>query len=376
MRIALGTAITNFNYPLSVDPIAALFKNGEEGAWYDPSDLTTLYQDANGFTPVTGTGQPVGLMLDKSKGLTLGSELFSDFATEGLWTDNGNGSWSITNAASITDLRSATLGVTGKRYRIEITFTVSSGLVAVYPLNTSPYSVSSGQTKVVFTEANYGVISDQLWIRAAAGTTATVSNISVKELPGNHATQATSTARPTLQLDGSSYYLDFDGVDDYLQTAPFSANQSQPNSLAAAFKFTTLARTEFVLDGIGANRNTIYKVSGPVQAYAGTALVSTAPGDLAEQVAFVEFSTTTSFIRNNGVLNATGDTGASPWGGITIGTASSATGNFLDGRIYGAIGVNRSLTAVEIIDVERYLALKTGAFSAPAIFGVPIAALL
>ncbi len=43
-----------------------LFLAGELGAWYDPSDITTLFQDAAGTIPVTGTGQPVGLMLDKS----------------------------------------------------------------------------------------------------------------------------------------------------------------------------------------------------------------------------------------------------------------------------------------------------------------------
>ena len=36
------------------------------GAWYDPSDLTTMFQDAAGTTPVTAAGQPVGLILDKS----------------------------------------------------------------------------------------------------------------------------------------------------------------------------------------------------------------------------------------------------------------------------------------------------------------------
>lgn len=45
---------------------AALFANGEAGAWYDPSDLSTLFQDSAGTTPVTATGQPVGRMLDKS----------------------------------------------------------------------------------------------------------------------------------------------------------------------------------------------------------------------------------------------------------------------------------------------------------------------
>jgi len=45
---------------------ASLFAGGTEGAWYDPSDLTTLFQDSAGTTPVTATGQPVGKMLDKS----------------------------------------------------------------------------------------------------------------------------------------------------------------------------------------------------------------------------------------------------------------------------------------------------------------------
>jgi len=43
-----------------------LFLANEQGAWYDPSDLSTLFQDAVGTIPVTADGDPVGLMLDKS----------------------------------------------------------------------------------------------------------------------------------------------------------------------------------------------------------------------------------------------------------------------------------------------------------------------
>jgi len=43
-----------------------LFLAGEQGAWYDPSDLSTMFQDAAGTIPVTADGDPVGLMLDKS----------------------------------------------------------------------------------------------------------------------------------------------------------------------------------------------------------------------------------------------------------------------------------------------------------------------
>ena len=44
----------------------SLFASGEQGAWYDPSDFSTMFQDAAGTTPVTGAGQSVGRILDKS----------------------------------------------------------------------------------------------------------------------------------------------------------------------------------------------------------------------------------------------------------------------------------------------------------------------
>ena len=38
----------------------------DNGCWLDASDLSTMYQDAAGTTPVTAMEQPVGLWLDKS----------------------------------------------------------------------------------------------------------------------------------------------------------------------------------------------------------------------------------------------------------------------------------------------------------------------
>ena len=46
--------------------LASLFYAGEAGAWYDPSDLSTLFQDSAGTTPVVNDGDPVGMMRDKS----------------------------------------------------------------------------------------------------------------------------------------------------------------------------------------------------------------------------------------------------------------------------------------------------------------------
>jgi hypothetical protein len=40
--------------------------SGDTGGWWDPSDMSTLYQDSAGTTPVTAVDQPVGRTDDKS----------------------------------------------------------------------------------------------------------------------------------------------------------------------------------------------------------------------------------------------------------------------------------------------------------------------
>lgn len=68
-RMLLGTTPVRKLYhgaSLIGTRIAELFAGGVPGVWFDPSDLSTLFQDAAGMLPVTGAEQPVGLMLDKS----------------------------------------------------------------------------------------------------------------------------------------------------------------------------------------------------------------------------------------------------------------------------------------------------------------------
>jgi hypothetical protein len=54
-----GPSMVSFN-------VLSLFSSGEQGAWYDPSDFSTMFQDSAGSTPVTAVEQPVGLIRDKS----------------------------------------------------------------------------------------------------------------------------------------------------------------------------------------------------------------------------------------------------------------------------------------------------------------------
>ena len=79
----------------TLDP-ANLFTEGQNGAWYDPSDLSTMFQEYTGVTPVTADGDPVGLMLDKSgNGWDLAQ---SDVAKQGVYRTDGTYHWIEFNA--------------------------------------------------------------------------------------------------------------------------------------------------------------------------------------------------------------------------------------------------------------------------------------
>ena len=59
----LGVPIDErFNF----NPLTYFLYSGIDGAWFDPEDMSTMYQDAAGTTPVTAMEQPVGKWLDKS----------------------------------------------------------------------------------------------------------------------------------------------------------------------------------------------------------------------------------------------------------------------------------------------------------------------
>lgn len=64
-----GIVNNGFSTPInSTDPygIAAMFESQSNGVWYDPSDISTLFQNVEGTIPVTNAGQNVFHIKDKS----------------------------------------------------------------------------------------------------------------------------------------------------------------------------------------------------------------------------------------------------------------------------------------------------------------------
>lgn len=183
--------------------IRAMFASGQQGAWYEPSDLTTLYQDSAGTTPVTAVEQPVGLMLDKRLGLVLGPELVTngDFATDTWWAKNAGvsisgGQCSFSSAGQNTGVYKNSILTVGKWY--QVTYTIasrSSGSVQVWTTGVSRNAAGTYTEYYQATTANFGILA------GANGTTLTLDNISVRELPGNHAyhTPGSTLARPVLR---------------------------------------------------------------------------------------------------------------------------------------------------------------------------------
>jgi len=234
------------------DAIANLFSNGEQGVWYDPSDLTTMFQDDTSAAPAA-IGQPVGLMLDKSQGLKLGSEVITngDFAIDSDW-GLGN-DWSIAGGvASATistndNLRQNRTLVDNKAYLITFTIvSISSGSVLARlggGIQVSSAEFSEVGTHTVILKANS--TSTSLIIRSRDSFTGSIDNVSVKEILGNHAIQTTSSDRPVLARhpEGGirnllSYTQEFD--DDYWsKSASVIANQATaPDGTTTADEIT------------------------------------------------------------------------------------------------------------------------------------------
>lgn len=196
------------------------------GIWYDPQDLSTLFQDAQGTLPVykPGTGQvdpPVGLALDKSLGLELGPELWDGTLTvEDSGPPSSAGEYVPTtgelknNAAGQYIYRPVFKGnpIDKGFYLVSVAFSgnvdvlYGIGLARAFDINVFENASVRGSdirdNGNTYTYIGYaGGYSRHLSILCDGTTTwdgLFIESISIREIKGYHAYQETTTARPTL----------------------------------------------------------------------------------------------------------------------------------------------------------------------------------
>ena len=276
-----------FNSRSSARAIAA----ANNGLLFDPSDMTTLYQDAAGTIPVTAVEQPVGKMLDKSgngyhatQSITASRPVLSarynlltysdpNLAVPTNWTVGfATGTYSHTLVDSFIDLGSnhkavrqeqSVLGrsylwsafpaVAGTTYTLKVRFNksvtlVTSGLAQIVTVQSN--SIVSQIAKSVSDIDNDGLIT----ITFTATTTATQEIRIGLGANGNAAGIAEFTGWE-IQIAASSLfqyqriasstdydtdpryfpkYLKFDGVDDYLNLPYISLYVGGEMSIIAA----------------------------------------------------------------------------------------------------------------------------------------------
>jgi hypothetical protein len=99
------------------------------------------------------------------------------------------------------------------------------------------YQDSAGTTPVTAVEQPVGLIQD-------------------KSGRGNHASQSTSASRPVLKQDGNgSYYLSFDGVDDFLQTSTITPGTDKVQVFVGLRKLSDAASGIFIEMSATVNSN-------------------------------------------------------------------------------------------------------------------------
>jgi hypothetical protein len=365
---------------------ASLFAGGAEGAWFDPSDLTTLFQDSAGTTPVTAAGQPVGRMLDKSQGLVLGPELIGGDAD---WTLNAastvSGGVLSTTIATAGEIASQnTPIVAGNFYKVQYRVLSTNGQAIVPRLSGNAGSSAPATTTTGNFSAIIFALSDTdkfAFNVAGSGVTATIDNISVRLLPGNHATQATASKRPTYQTGAGLSWLAFDGVDDSMATAEIDFTGTDKVSVfAGVLRIDATARIIAELSvNAGSTSGAFYFVSGTDAGFtayssfsrgtinpiaSGIAGFSSAINPSTDVLSIThDIAGDLSTMRVNQVegTSGTGDKGAGNFGNypLYIG-ARNQTSVYFKGNVHGLIIPGKLASAPEIAATEAYLAAKSG----------------
>lgn len=323
-----------------------------------------LFQDSAGTVPVTAADQPVGLMLDRSKGIKLGNELtingnFDDLSN---WTNYGTPTKSVQNGILRLEAAQSAAGVyqdiTLPNYRtckvVVRARKVSGTSVARITIMPRTGDLNSPNTS---TDVNGSNFKDYIFYitRETAATgiriylqlfpsdvVLEVDSVSVKEIAGNHAYQSTSSSRPLLRYNSNTgaYHLAFDGVDDYLQID----GTSLPSPMTTVFAVDTSSATYGIVLS-PANAGYFNTTSTGVGISAGTQALRKTPKDVVFFKAIdgkIKFKTSKAEAEITYVN--TFATAASKYVGVY--TPASGAIKF-NGSIYGIIAITKDTTLVE-----------------------------
>lgn len=356
---------------------------------FDPSDRSTLYRDSTGTTPVTAPGQEVGLMLDKGQGLKLGPEMVTngDFSS-------GSAGWTLGTGWVIGGGTASFSGDTAGNFVASITVTAGAFYAVTLDVSGVSGSVSlrlgSGGTVLAYIGAGSGsrqyivaaTSGAQFVVRAEAAATITIHRVSVRALPGHHAFQTGATSvRPIYRVDGDGRpYLEFDGVDDWMQTGTITPGTDKVQIFAGVRKLSDAGYPLVVELSAGANiSNGSFNLiaSGASPGSAGWSFLSRGTASAQAQIGAGYASPITNVVTGLGDISADRSILRANGAQIAQSTADQGTSDYLayplylgrragsalpfNGHLYGLIlRFGPTLTDAQIAATEKWIARRTG----------------
>lgn len=252
--------------------IAAIRRNGA-ALFHVPLNFSGSWTDSSGVDPVNELSDVIGLMTDRSYGVNnLGPELVTNSGF-----DNGLTGWTqligtasvVSGAARVVTPNSTQVGrlvstvlpcTVGRTYRCTVRCVQGTASGADVTVSVSPTTVAgaiavrqnTGTVDLSFvftaTQTNHWIFLD-----SRLGATATYSdfdNVSVRDVLGAVATQATTANKPTVQRPAANNVIRFDALNDSLSVnmasggSPFVRSYTRTGTVSG---FTSATTTGFVL---------------------------------------------------------------------------------------------------------------------------------
>jgi len=409
------------NYVAALFTPARLFTTGVNGAWYDPSDFSTMFQDAAGTTPVTAVGQPVGRILDKSGcgnhafngsgnsanfpvlsaryNLLTKTEDFSD----SVWVKFGSSTASNantlnfpnTNEAIFQSVTTTAIVGTSATFSVELSGsgTINIGCSRVggggYEEDNKQITLTSTPTRysVSHTMVNAGQTGFSGYISRATGSTATTVTANKAQLIYTNdalnqpAYQRVNTATG-YDTVGFKHYLAFNGVNQWLQTNSIDFTYGDKMFVSAGVRKLSDASVAIPVElSVDATLNNgAFFISAPrrssgINDYAfdstGTIrAVAVSNGGYVAPITNVtsgigNISAPSATLRVNGtqVSQSTSTQGSGNYGNhpLYLGARAGSSAWF-NGRLYGLVVAGKQASASEIASTETWLNQKTGAY--------------
>jgi hypothetical protein len=391
-----------------------LFASGAQGAWYDPSDFSSMFQDSAGATPVTAVEQPVGLIRDKSGRGNHASQstaaarptlrarynllTYSEQLDNAAWTKS-----SATAVAGATDpnggTTAETLTATGANGTClqAITAVAANHIFSVWLRRTN----GSGNVQITCDSAGTWVTQSitSSWARYTVTQTLTAGarNPGIRIVTNGDAVEAWAAdlrvtndgvglpayqriaAATDYDTSGFPPYLAFDGTDDSLATSAIDFTSTDEMTVFAGVRKLSDAAIGMVAElsaALGSNAGTFYLTAPELIGASGNFTFKTRGGT--NPAAYADTGTKLAPIA--AILTGTGDISSDFAsirfnGGASVDySADQGTGNFgnyalyigrrggsalpFNGRLYSLIVLGRTATAGEITNTEAWINSK------------------